>query len=310
MTTGFVYHAACLEHRPGPVHPERPERVRVLREHFERSGLLSELDELVPEPARTDWLVAVHPGTHTQRLASACVQGIPLDVDTGVSSGSLRAAELASGGAVQACERVLDGRWSNAFVATRPPGHHATADIAMGFCLYNHAAVAARWLRAQGLERVAILDWDVHHGNGTQAIFESDPSVYYASIHQSPLYPGTGLASERGSGAGAGATLNCPQPPGAGETEWLRALERVVLPELERFAPQFLLVSAGYDGHERDPLAQTRLATASYGRLARSVLDFARARCGGRAVALLEGGYDLEALASSAHAHVAEWSSS
>jgi acetoin utilization deacetylase AcuC-like enzyme len=147
----------------------------------------------------------------------------------------------------------------------------------------------------------------VHHGNGTQQIFEADPSVYYASLHQSPLYPGTGTRAERGVGDGAGATLNCPLPPRSGEVEWMQALERDVLPELERFAPQFLLVSAGYDGHARDPLAQTELETESYAKFARHALDFARAHCGGRVVALLEGGYDLEALAESAHAHVAEW---
>lgn len=290
------------------MHPERPERVSALRAHFERSGLLADLDELAPTAARPEWIAAVHPGAHVQRVAAACVQGVALDPDTGVSPGSLRAAELAAGGAVEACARVLDGRWSNAFVACRPPGHHACTDVAMGFCLYNHVAIAARWLRARGVARVAILDWDVHHGNGTQQIFERDPSVYYASLHQAPLYPGTGARDERGLGDGAGATLNLPLPPGSGEREWLRALEHELLPELERFAPRFLLVSAGYDAHARDPLAQTNLATESFARLAELALGFADAHCDGRAVALLEGGYDLEALAASAHAHVAHWS--
>jgi acetoin utilization deacetylase AcuC-like enzyme len=307
VTTGFVYHPDCLAHRPGPVHPERPERVQAIHAHFEQSGLLAELDVLAPAPAEAAWIRAVHPAEHVQQVAAACVQGLALDPDTGVSRGSLRAAELAAGGAVEAAARVLDGRWTEAFVACRPPGHHAETARAMGFCLYNSAAIAATWLRAQGVERVAILDWDVHHGNGTQQIFERDPNVYYASLHQHPLYPGSGARDERGLGAGAGTTLNCPQPAGATELEWLRALEQQILPEFERFAPSFVIVSAGFDAHVRDPLAQTRLETASFARLTRGVLDFARARCEGRIVSLLEGGYDLGALADSTAAHVEEY---
>ena len=206
---------------------------------------------------------------------------------------------------------MLDGTWKNAFVVTRPPGHHAERSTARGFCLFNHAAVAAAHLRAaRGLERVAILDWDVHHGNGTQHLFERDPSVFYASLHQWPLYPGTGLATERGLGPGEGATLNSPQPPGAGEREWLGALERDILPALEAFAPDFVIVSAGFDAHADDPLAQTKLATESYARMTRLVLDLARRSSQGRLVALLEGGYDLDALSASVEATVGELVSS
>src|SRR5262245_21934620 len=199
----------------------------------------------------------------------------------------------------------MDGTWANAFVACRPPGHHAERDEAMGFCLFNNVAVAAAHLRAaHGLARVAILDWDVHHGNGTQHTFEADPSVFYASLHQRPWYPGTGAADERGVGAGEGATLNCPQSAGTGDREWLRTLEMQVIPALERFAPEFVLVSAGFDAHERDPLSYTQVTTEGFRRMTEVVQAFAVSRCGGRVVSLLEGGYELQALADSVEAHV------
>ena len=191
-----------------------------------------------------------------------------------------------------------------AFVAARPPGHHAEEQTAMGFCLFNNAAIAARALqREHGIERVAILDWDVHHGNGTQHLFERDPSVFYASLHQYPHYPGTGAASERGLGEGAGATLNLPQAAGSGDREWLGALEDEALPALEDFDPGFLIVSAGFDAHVRDPLSATRVSTEAYAEMTRLVLALAQ-RFGGKVVSLLEGGYDLEGLSASVEAHV------
>src|SRR5262249_55310933 len=199
-----------------------------------------------PAAADVPWIERVHDPAYVESVGAACSQAPALldGGDTVVSSGSDHAARLAVGAALEACSRVLAGEWRNAFVACRPPGHHAARKRAMGFCLSNQVAIAARYLRERhGLERVAILDFDVHHGNGTQHAFESDASVYYASLHQWPLYPGTGAARERGTGAGAGTTLNCPQPPGAGEREWLAALETQVLPEFERFRPQFLLLS-------------------------------------------------------------------
>jgi acetoin utilization deacetylase AcuC-like enzyme len=201
----------------------------------------------------------------------------------------------------------MDGVWANAFVACRPPGHHAEAREAMGFCLFNNVAVAAAHLRIRrGVERVAILDWDVHHGNGTQHIFEADPSVFYASLHQWPWYPGTGAADECGIGAGDGATLNCPMRAGTGDREWLHALETQVFPALEAFDPGFVLVSAGFDAHERDPLSHTRVTTDGFRRMTELAKALAASRCGGRLVSVLEGGYDLGALAESVEAHVAE----
>ena len=200
--------------------------------------------------------------------------------------------------------------WNNAFVACRPPGHHAERDRAMGFCLYNHVAIAAEHLRrSHGLERVAILDWDVHHGNGTQHIFEKDPNVFYASLHQFPHYPGTGAASERGLADGEGATLNCPMDSGSGDSQWMASFESQIRPELEAFRPDFLLISAGFDAHRDDPLASCELTSAGFRELTRAALALAETSAKGRLVSLLEGGYDLTALADSALAHLEELSS-
>jgi acetoin utilization deacetylase AcuC-like enzyme len=208
---------------------------------------------------------------------------------------------------LEACERVLNGEWRNAFCAVRPPGHHAEQDAAMGFCLFNNVAVAAAALRQRhGLARVAILDWDVHHGNGTQHFFERDPSVFYASLHQWPLYPGTGAADERGLGAGEGATRNCPLPGGSGDAEWLRALEDTLLPELEAFRPEFVLLSAGFDAHRLDPLSGTRLSEHAYAEMTRRMLELAARSAQGRLVSVLEGGYHLSALASCVETHLGE----
>jgi acetoin utilization deacetylase AcuC-like enzyme len=307
--TGFVTHPDCDRHDPGDGHPERPERLRAILGELGRTGLLQELAPLsAPLAERADLELAHAPDYVSQIDAASRRAPVLLDGgDTVLAPGSWRAALRAVGGALAAVDRVLDGTWRNAFVAARPPGHHAEADRAMGFCLFNQIAIAARHLRTRrGLERVAILDFDVHHGNGTQHAFEADPSVFYASLHQFPLYPGTGAARERGVGAGAGATLNCPQPPGAGEREWLASLERDVVPALEKFQPQFLLLSAGFDAHAEDPLAQQELATETYRKITQLCTSLARAQCDGRIVAVLEGGYALDALAASVHVHLEE----
>ncbi|MBL8862624.1 MAG: histone deacetylase [Planctomycetes bacterium] len=309
MRTGFVSHPDQERHDTGPGHPERAARHRAIVERVHESGLAAELELCAAVPIALAQLEPVHDARHARALQAAIEGGARLvdDGDTRVSAGSWRAALLAAGGAVLAAERVAAGAWSNAFVAARPPGHHAERGRAQGFCVLNNVALAAAHLRTQlGLERVAIVDWDVHHGNGTQAIFAADPTVYYASLHQWPLYPGSGLAEERGVGPGLGATRNCPLAPGSGDREWLAALEAAVLPDLERFAPEFLLVSAGYDAHRDDPLGGTALSTAGFGRLTRLLVDFARSRCGGRLVLVLEGGYDLGALAAGVEASIAE----
>lgn len=306
--TGLVHHPDCLVHRAGLGHQERPERVTAVLERLGECGLLSQLDTLEPTPLDGASIEAVHDPAYVELVVRADeLGGAQLDPDTRAGRGSDRAARLAAGGVVQAVDRVMAGEWRNAFVACRPPGHHAERDRAMGFCLYNHAAIAAAHLRREhGLGRVCILDWDVHHGNGTQHLFEDDASVFYASLHQYPHYPGTGAADERGRGAGEGATLNVPMGAGTGDREWLDALEGTVLARLEDFAPEFVLVSAGFDAHRRDPLGGCELSEEGYRRMTRRVLELAERTAAGRVVSVLEGGYDLEALAASAEAHVGE----
>lgn len=307
--TGFVSHPTYVEHRTGPGHPERPQRLEAILTGLERSGVLAEVDRHEPGPIDLERITAVHDPDHVARVEAACGRAPALldGGDTAVSERSFEAARLAAGGLVEAVDRAMDGTWARAFVCCRPPGHHAERDRAMGFCLFNNVAVAAAHLRAaHGLERIAILDWDVHHGNGTQHLFEEDPGVFYASLHQWPLYPGTGAAEERGRGAGEGATLNCPLSPGTGDAEWLGAVEERVLPELQAFAPQFVLISAGFDAHRHDPLAAIELSEEAYREMTRRMLELAAGACGGRLVSVLEGGYDLEALAASVEAHLGE----
>ncbi len=307
--TGFVSHADQERHDTGPGHPERAARHRAVVTRMQESGLATQLDRVDATPVATDRLLLVHDAAHVAAVERAIANGARQidDGDTRVSAGSWRAALLAAGGAIDAVDRVQSGAWRNAFVAARPPGHHAERDRAMGFCAFNNVAVAAAHLRERhGVQRVAIVDWDVHHGNGTQHAFEADPHVYFASLHEWPLYPGTGRAEERGRGDGAGTTRNCPLPPGAGDREWLAAFDDVVLSDLEAFEPEFVLVSAGYDAHKDDPLARTELTTSAYARMTRDLVQFASERCGGRIVLVLEGGYDVRALADSVEASVAE----
>lgn len=309
MSTGLVTHAHSRRHDTGAGHPERAERVDAVLERLRAAGLTTELSNAEAPLCEVASLALVHDARYVTDVESAIARGVRVldEGDTRVSADSWRAALATAGGAVDAVSRVARGEWRNAFVAARPPGHHAERGFAMGFCVFNNAAVAAAHLvERMGLERVAIVDWDVHHGNGTQHIFERDPRVFYASLHQWPLYPGTGQRTERGVGAGEGATLNLPQRSGAGDSEWLGAFERELLPALERFDPQFVIVSAGFDAHANDPLAQTKLTTGAFATMTRSLQELADARCSGKLVSLLEGGYDLDALADSVEAHVTE----
>ncbi|MBK7877134.1 MAG: histone deacetylase [Planctomycetes bacterium] len=306
--TGFVTSAHSARHDTGPGHPERAERVAAIEREFEQSGLARELERAEAPPAPRAALERVHDPAYVRAAEEAIARGARVldEGDTRASAGSWDAALASAGGALLAVERVLDGAWEHAFVATRPPGHHAERSEAMGFCLFNNVAIAAAELRRRGVARVAIVDWDVHHGNGTQHLFERDPTVFYASLHQWPLYPGTGLAHERGLGDGEGATLNCPLPPRAGDVEWLAAFDDEVLPALDAFRPEFVLVSAGFDAHREDPLSQTLLTEDAYRHMTHGLADVARRHARGRLVSVLEGGYDLGALARSARAHVEE----
>jgi len=302
----FVFHDDCLKHDNGPGHPERPDRLVAIRKRLAERGLLDRLLLLQPDEAPLDSLALVHDRSYIEAIRRACERApVRLDPDTGVSPGSWRAALLSAGGALQACDAVLAGKARSAFVCTRPPGHHAEAGRAMGFCLFNNIAVAARHLqRAHGLGRILIVDWDVHHGNGTQHLFESDPTVFYFSTHQFPFYPGTGSARESGSGRGAGFTLNYPMPAGSGDAEYIEVFQSVLCPEIDRVQPEAILISAGFDAHRDDPLAGMSLTEKGYAALTSILREAAGRHCDGRIISLLEGGYDLEALAASVEAHL------
>lgn len=278
-------------------HPERPARLHAILDHLDGTGLRARMAEVAAREATDTELQRVHPAGHLARVAATSARSGWFDADTYTTSASEGAARRAAGAVVQAVEAVLTGTAHNAFVAARPPGHHAEPEIAMGFCLYNSVAVGAAAALAAGLGRVAILDWDVHHGNGTQAIFEAEPRVFYASTHEYPYYPGTGHFSEVGTGEARGTTLNVPLPRGAGDVAITRAYREVILPALERFAPDLILVSSGWDAHRRDPLAGLEVSTAGYTEVAREVIEAAERLCGGRLVVALEGGYDEHALA-------------
>lgn len=306
--TLFVYDDAFLEHDPGATHPERAARLQAIMAHLKAQGVLDSVirpDALEPAPER--WLTTVHLPDYLDSLERAARDApTELDADTVVSKASYRAARLAAGGTLVAVDAIMRGDAVNAFIASRPPGHHALPERAMGFCLINHVAVAARYAQqAHGIERVLIVDWDVHHGNATQAIFYDDPSVLYFSTHQYPYYPGSGSRAETGSGAGEGYTVNVPLAAGDGDEAIIAAFERELRPAAESFAPQFVFISAGFDAHRDDPLANLEVTERGFAKLTEIVADIARQHANGRIVSVLEGGYALDALARSVAAHVA-----
>ncbi len=302
MTTLLYSHPACLEHDTGPGHPERPARLSAILEALEGDGF-GGLQRREAPRAESNQIERVHPGDFVDNLLAAIPaegQGY-IDGDTQVSPRSGEAAFRAAGAVVAAVDAVMAGEAKNAFCAVRPPGHHAEPDRAMGFCLFNNVAIGARHARAHhGLARAAVVDFDVHHGNGTAAAFERDGSLFYASTHQMPLYPGTGNASDRG----VGNIVNAPLPPRAGSDEFRQAMERIVLPALDEFRPEFIFISAGFDAHHADPLAMLELHDDDYGWATAEIMAVAERHAGGRLVSTLEGGYDLDALAKSAAAHV------
>jgi acetoin utilization deacetylase AcuC-like enzyme len=292
------------EHDSGPGHPERPERLDAIRAGLRAAGLERELRLLAPRAAGLDELARVHAGAHVERVAATRGRGARFDADTQAGPRSYEAAVKAAGGALDAVERVLGGDLRRAYCLARPPGHHAEAGRAMGFCLFNNVAVAAAHALARGLTRVLIVDFDVHHGNGTQALFYDDPRVLYVSSHAWPFYPGTGAVDELGEGAGAGFTLNLPLPMGLGDAEYTALYREIVAPVTRAFDPELVLVSAGFDAYRDDPLAGMRLTAAGYAELTRVCLEAAEGAAGGRAVFLLEGGYSLEGLALGSQAIV------
>ena len=304
MKTAFYTHLDFALHFNGDGHPERPQRLTAIADAVRAAGIWDELAHPDFAPATELDLSRCHTRAHIERVkAMAASGGGWLDGDTHVGPDSFDVAKLASGGAIAATRAVLNGEFRNAFVAARPPGHHAEsgrdADSPWGFCLFDGVAVAARWAQDEGgVQRVAILDFDVHHGNGTQEIFYSDPSVLFVSLHQSPLFPGTGARGETGAGAGVGTTLNFPLPPGC-DGEIYRRTWKLVGDAVRAFAPDLILLSAGYDAHIGDPLGSMQLQAADYADLVRAAKSWADELCDGKLVAILEGGYDLIALGES-----------
>ena len=304
--TALVSHPDYLLHDPGPHHPERADRLRAILAHLEQQDWFATLLQIRPAPAAEPWLLRIHTPSYVRRLQEAGPNApVALDPDTHVSAHSYEVARLATGGVLAAVDAVMAGQAQNAFVASRPPGHHALPERAMGFCLLNHVAIATRYVQEHyGVQRVLIVDWDVHHGNGTQDVFYTDASVFYFSTHQYPYYPGTGTASETGEGPGRGTTLNVPLPAGSGDTAIIRAFRDQLWPAAEAFRPEFVFISAGFDAHQQDPLAQLQVTEAGYATLTRIVMDIAARFASGRIVSVLEGGYHLEALARSVATHL------
>jgi acetoin utilization deacetylase AcuC-like enzyme len=301
MALLLIHTDRFAEHQTPPGHPERPERAEVMDVVADRCRARG-AEIVAPRPATREQLLRVHDADYVRRISETVGRAVKLDPDTFTSPESHEIALLAAGAGVDAVERVMGASHHAALALVRPPGHHAERDRAMGFCLFNNVAVAAAHARASGAARVAIVDYDVHHGNGTQHMFESDPSVLYVSTHQFPYYPGTGAAEEIGLGAGRGFTVNLPLEVGAVDEDYQTVFAAVVVPVLTQFKPDLVIVSAGFDAHERDPLGGMRLSTAAFAAMTMELRMVAEECCGGRIALIVEGGYDLHALAASLEA--------
>lgn len=304
MVTALIYSEKYLQHNPGPGHPERPERLSAIVEALKKNGLWDSPKARVVEPkqATREDIELAHDSEHVSLVKKLSAIEGPIDGDTPVHKNTYELALLAAGGAIEAGRIVMTGKAQNAFALVRPPGHHATRAHGGGFCYFNNIAVMIERLKLEyNLKRVFVLDFDAHHGNGTQDVFYGDPSVLYMSIHQHPLtlYPGTGFVNEIGSGEGRGYKVNVPMKPGSGDAEYSAVMREIFAPLCEQFKPELFAVSAGFDSHADDPLTNLELSTTAYGWLAGLVIEQAERWCGGRAIFTLEGGYDLEDLSES-----------
>jgi len=310
--TGFVYHDIYLQHKTGAGHPERPQRLEAISARLkgmvsgEHTGSLLQLGEHVGSPVQ--WISAVHDPQYIERVKVSCRDGIEYmdSIDTPISPKSYEVAVAAVGGVLSAVDAVMAGDIENVFCAVRPPGHHAKRDRAMGFCIFNNVAIAARYIQKKyELSKVLIVDWDVHHGNGTQDAFYDDPTVLYFSTHQYPFYPGTGSAEEKGEGKGVGYNINVPLSAGCGDDEYKKVFEEILQPAAMKFKPDFILISAGFDAHRDDPLGGMNITAEGFAEMTSIIKEIAEKCCEGRIVSVLEGGYDLDGLADSVEAHVA-----
>jgi acetoin utilization deacetylase AcuC-like enzyme len=311
LKTGFVYSDIYLKHKTGPRHPERPQRLTTIVSSLEKylSDENSKLQLMSPKPfsETLEWLTTIHSPEYVERVKKSCQDREEYmdSIDTPISPESYEVAVMAVGGVLSGIDGVMEGNVKNAFCAVRPPGHHALKDRAMGFCIFNNVAIGTRYIQKKyGLSKVLIVDWDVHHGNGTQDDFYDDPTVLYFSTHRSPFYPGTGYADEKGIGKGLGYTINVPMTAGSGDENYKKAFEDILKPRAIEFDPDFVLVSAGFDAHKDDPLGGMNVTASGYAEMTKIVKGIAEKCCDGRLVSVLEGGYSLDGLAESVDAHV------
>ncbi len=302
--TGYVSDPFYLRHKTEP-HPENPGRLIAIQNQLESSEFYNNLIPIQPHKATEEEIALVHDSGYVESVKQSCADDVRnLDADTIISPDSYDAALLSAGAGMTAIDQIITESIQNAFCAVRPPGHHAEQDHAMGFCLFNNVAIAARYAqKAKGLNNIFIFDWDVHHGNGTQHSFYNDPSVYYCSMHQYPFYPGTGAIEETGTGDGLGTTLNLPMDAYSEDEDYISALENKLIPEIQRYQPDLIIISAGFDAHKNDPLAQIQLTTDCFGQMTKMVMEVATDVCDGRLLSMLEGGYDYNALSDSVQLH-------
>ncbi|MGH8121028.1 MAG: histone deacetylase family protein [Gammaproteobacteria bacterium] len=311
MTTGLLYDPIYLEHDTGPGHPETSLRLVATMQYLDQQPWFPDLQAVAPQKADRKWIETTHSADYIRHAEKTCAAGAPFldSMDVGISRKSFDVALVATGGALVLADRIVTGKLQNGFALIRPPGHHAEKDMALGFCIFNNVSILARYLQQHhGLGKILILDWDVHHGNGTQHTFYADPSVLYISTHQYPFYPGTGSASETGSGRGGGYTLNCPMRAGSGNWEYEQAFLEKILPKIDEFKPELIIISAGFDAHMEDPLANINLTTEFFGWMTRVLMEKADLYAQGRIISLLEGGYNLQRLPECIAVHLQELS--
>jgi len=303
--TGYASDPFYLRHETEP-HPENPGRLTAIQNRLESSEFYNNLIPIQPRKATAEEIGMVHDSGYVASVKQSCADEVRnLDADTVISSNSYDAALLSAGAGMKAIDQLIDGNIHNAFCAVRPPGHHAEQDHAMGFCLFNNVGIAARYAqKTKGLNKIFIFDWDVHHGNGSQHSFYSDPSIYYSSMHQYPFYPGTGAGEETGTGDGLGTTLNLPMDAYSDDDDYLSAIENKLIPEIQHYKPDLIIISAGFDAHQNDPLAQIQLTTECFGKMTELLMGIARDVCDGRLFSMLEGGYDYDALSDSVQLHM------